>query len=98
MYKKFLPVGSVVKIKSIDQRVMIVGFMQKQSDTEKMWDYSAVLFPNGMIDSQNVILFNGDAIERVYFIGLQDVETFSFMQALVKKVDELEEASKSQGE
>ena len=43
--KKFLPIGSVVLLKESQKRIMIVGVKQKQANSDKVWDYSACLYP-----------------------------------------------------
>lgn len=80
--KKFLPIGSVVLLKDSTKRVMIVGVKQKQADSDKVWDYSACLFPEGILDPDRLFLFDSDQIERLYFIGLQDGESLAFLDKL----------------
>ncbi len=79
---KFLPIGSVVLLKESRKRVMIVGVKQKQADTDKVWDYSACLFPEGIIDPNRLFLFDSKQIERLYFVGLQDGESLEFLNKL----------------
>ncbi len=80
--KKFLPIGSVVLLKESQKRIMIIGVKQKQSDSDKVWDYSACLFPEGIIDPDRLYLFDADQIERLYFVGLQDGESLTFLDKL----------------
>ncbi len=80
--KKFLPIGSVVLLKDSQKRIMIVGVKQKQVDSDKVWDYSACLFPEGIIDPDRLFLFDNEQIERLYFIGYQDGESLAFLQKL----------------
>ncbi len=80
--KKFLPIGSVVLLKESQKRIMIVGVKQKQSDSDKVWDYSACLFPEGIIDPDRLYLFDADQIDRLYFVGLQDGESLAFLDKL----------------
>lgn len=80
--KKYLPIGSVVLLKESQKRIMIVGVKQKQSDSDKVWDYSACLFPEGIIDPDRLYLFDADQIERLYFVGLQDGESLAFLDKL----------------
>jgi len=67
-----LPLGSVILLKGAEKRLIITGFLQKQADSETVWHYSGVLFPEGMQNSSNLFLFNEDQIEMVFFIGMQD--------------------------
>ena len=80
--KKYLPIGSVVLLKESQKRIMIVGVKQKQVDSDKVWDYSACLYPEGIIDPERLYLFDTEQIERLYFIGFQDGEGLEFLQKL----------------
>lgn len=80
--KKFLPIGSVVLLKNSQKRIMIVGVKQKQVDSEKVWDYSACLYPEGVLDPDRLFLFDAEQIERLYFIGFQDGEGLEFQNRL----------------
>ena len=60
--EKLLPIGSVVLLKESNKRVMIVGRLQRQMGTEKVWDYSACFYPEGILDPQKMFLFNHDQI------------------------------------
>ncbi|MBQ9459279.1 MAG: DUF4176 domain-containing protein [Oscillospiraceae bacterium] len=80
--KKYLPIGSVVLLKDSQKRIMIVGVKQRQEDSDKVWDYSACLFPEGIIDPDKLYLFDAEQIERLYFIGLQDGESLAFLSKL----------------
>lgn len=79
---KFLPIGSVVLLKDSTKRVMIVGVKQKQVDSEKIWDYSACLFPEGIVDPDRLYLFDAEQIDKLFFIGLQDGESMQFLDRL----------------
>ena len=52
--KKFLPIGSVVLLKESQKRIMIVGVKQKQANSDKVWDYSACLYPEGILDPEKL--------------------------------------------
>jgi len=80
--KRFLPIGSVVLLKGADKRIMIVGFKQHEAETGKIWDYSACLYPEGVLNSDNLLLFNEDQVEMLFFIGFQDGEGLQFLEKL----------------
>ena len=80
--KNYLPIGSVVLLKEAEKKIMIVGLMQNETETEKTWDYSAVLYPEGTLDSNNLVLFNQDQIENIFFLGYQDTEALEFLSGL----------------
>ena len=89
MDRDILPLGSVVTLKKGQQRLMIVGRFQEEATSGQLFEYSAVLWPVGMISSNQVYLFNGDDIDRVYFLGLQDSQEFTFRRDLLLEVENL---------
>lgn len=91
MYQdKLLPVGSVVLLEESNKRVMIVGRLQRQQSTGKIWDYSACFYPEGIINPNELFLFNHSQIAVVYFIGFQDREGVEFQEVLEGKRRELQ--------
>jgi hypothetical protein len=91
MYKDLLPIGSVVLLKGGEKRIMICGRIQaKTGDDQTIYDYSACLYPQGMLGSSNMFFFNRDAIEQVFFIGFQDSEELNFRHEVLDKLGELE--------
>ncbi len=90
MYKDLLPIGSVVLLKGGEKRIMICGRIQAKADTNEIYDYSACYYPQGIVDPKNMFFFNREAIERVFFIGFQDVEELSFRSDVLDKLGQLE--------
>lgn len=81
--EKYLPVGSVVLLKNGKKRVMVTGFcIVPEEDKTKVFDYTGCLFPEGVINSKQSLMFNHDQIEKIYFIGLEDEEEKQFKQKL----------------
>lgn len=89
--KNFLPLGSVVKLKGAEKRLMICGRVQSNVETNKLYDYSACLFPEGIIDPEELYLFDNEDIEMIYFLGLQDVEEFEYRDFMEEKLKEIGE-------
>ena len=87
--KDLLPIGTVVTVKGGEKRLMIVGRIQNHDDTNTVYDYSAVLYPEGVIDSQHFYLFNHEEIECLYYIGMQDIEEFNFRYELEEQYKKL---------
>lgn len=85
--KKYLPIGSVVLLKESQKRIMIVGVKQKQADSDKVWDYSACLYPEGILNPDMLYLFDTEQIERLYFVGFQDGEGLAFLSRLSQMED-----------
>lgn len=87
--KQFLPIGSVVMLKGGNKRVMICGRVQTRVEDNKIFDYTACLYPEGYIDAQSMYLFNNEDIDMVYYIGMQDVEEFRFRDLLDQELSKL---------
>lgn len=87
---RLLPLGSVVLLTESNKRVMIVGRLQRQQSTGKIWDYSACFYPEGIINPSELFLFNHGQIAVVYFIGFQDREGIEFQEIIEKKRCELQ--------
>ena len=85
---EFLPLGSVVMLKGAAHRVMIVGRIQRGPDG-KVHDYCGVLWPEGYIASDQMIIFDHDQIELLYFIGLQDTLEFNHRFVLEEKYENI---------
>jgi hypothetical protein len=66
-YNRFLPLGSVVKIKGKSTPVMIV-----QEHISPELDYIGVDHPFGFTEYKELCEFNISEIEEVYFIGYQN--------------------------
>ena len=86
---KYYPVGTVVRLVNGTKRVMIDGYATiDQSDPLRIYDYSAVLYPEGSLSSDQTLLFDHEQIEEVFFIGYVDPEQESFMEKLMKILEE----------
>lgn len=88
MKKSLLPIGSVVLLKGGQKRLMICGRIQTDVATGITYDYSACYYPDGILNSKELFMFNNDNIQRLFFIGFQDGEELAFRQFIE---DELKE-------
>lgn len=84
-----LPIGSVVLLGESAKRMMVIGYLQQENDTNKIWDYVGIPFPEGYMGSERTYLFNHGQIGRLFSIGYQDEEQFSFSAHLETAVQEL---------
>lgn len=90
--KNYYPVGTIVNLFNTKERLMISGYLQKNNQSDKIWDYVGVLYPLGFLTPNRMVLFDHEQIENVYYIGCQNNEQFNFMEAMKKqttKGDEL---------
>ena len=53
---------------------MICGRIQTDVATGITYDYSACYYPDGILNSKELFMFNNDNIQRLFFIGFQNYE------------------------
>lgn len=86
---KYLPIGTVVLLKDAKKRVMITGFCtQPVEKPDKIYDYSGCLFPEGIMKTDEILLFDHNQISKIYHFGLSDEEEKKFKQDLEKALEE----------
>ena len=89
MWKGVLPIGSVVLLKGGDRKVMICGgCVTKEDDDSRVFDYSGVLYPDGLEDPDKLYLFNRDSIEQVFYVGYMDENSEEFLPQAEKMLGE----------
>ncbi|MDO4524988.1 MAG: DUF4176 domain-containing protein [Bacteroidales bacterium] len=84
--KSLLPIGSVVLLNGGEKRLMICGRVQTDVATGKTYDYSACFYPDGIISSKELFMFNNENIRKIFFIGFQDGEEFAFRQFMEEQL------------
>ena len=82
--KEFLPIGTVVLLQNGTHRVMITGFCVISEENGDMFDYTGVMYPEGMLNSQQSLVFNHKQIKKVFAIGYSDHEEKDFKKELLK--------------
>lgn len=80
--KDLLPVGSVVTIQGTSKKMMIIGILQMQQDTDKLYDYLAVPYPEGFVSAKRNLLFNHESINDVVFTGYTNPERDGFLKMM----------------
>lgn len=91
LYDKYLPIGTVVLLKGGTKRLMIIGFCAKPVGEETEYDYTGCLYPEGIISTDNVALFNHEQIEQVYNVAYTDQEEMEFKKNLKELVSKVKE-------
>lgn len=69
-----LPIGSVIKTKKGNVKLMIVGRAQLYNNDGAIgyFDYSALVYPEGITSQQEFAFFNHEDIQEIYFEGYRD--------------------------
>ena len=78
---KFLPIGTVVMLDGGTKRAMIIGYCPV-AEGNQMYDYSGCLYPEGVLSSDQTLLFNHEQVSQVFFKGFVDQEQTEFMTKL----------------
>jgi hypothetical protein len=99
MYIGLLPIGSVVKLNDETSYMMIVGyFAVTQNIPDHVWDYTAVVFPGGILDTTETYQFDKENIQEIIFIGFEDEEQNAFITRLNLKEPEIKRNVQNQSE
>jgi len=84
--KEYLPVGSVVLLNKGTKPVVIIGYKVSSQnkkivkdnleiDSDKVFDYCALLYPEGILSSDMMLMFNHEDIKEVLFKGYETEES-----------------------
>lgn len=81
MFKKLLPIGSIVLLKGGVKKLMVIGLKPvKQEEPDVVYDYIAVMYPEGFLSAEHNFLFNHDDINDVVFTGYKNPEREAFIE------------------
>lgn len=90
MNKTFLPVGSVVLLKNATKKIMITGFCSLSPEHQgKLFDYTGCLYPEGLLSSDQICLFDHDQIGEVFYKGFENEEEKEFKTKLLDSYDKM---------
>lgn len=84
---ELLPVGSVVLLKNAKKRLMITGVFPIQTEEEEVYDYIAVIYPEGYIGPRSNYVFNHGDIEEILFKGYDDEERKGYLDVMKKTME-----------
>lgn len=90
MYRRLLPIGSVVLLSGGRKRVMICGRLLTREGEDTIYDYVGCYYPEGIVDPKAMSFFHHEMISRVYFMGFQDAEELKFHEMVLDKLEKLE--------
>ena len=78
-----LPIGSVVTLKGGTKKIMINGYYTSTKDNpKKTFDYRGCPYPEGIIFSDGVALFDAKDIKEVVHQGFLNDESINFLDKL----------------
>ena len=88
MNEKYLPIGTIVTLKGATKKIMIIGYLPMTKE-DVVYDYSACIFPEGVISTEQTAVFNHNQIDKIFCIGFSDEEEKNFKTELNKKTSEV---------
>ncbi len=84
MKDTFLPIGSIVLLTNTLKKVMITGYLVVSNNNSKIiYDYAGCMYPEGVISSEQVIVFNRNQIKEVMHMGLESLEEKNLVDKLM---------------
>ncbi len=92
MNDKYLPIGTIVRLKKGEMKLMITSYLifsPESKNDKKMYDYGGCGFPEGIVASKFAVGFNHEDIEEVIFKGLVDDEQEKFNKLLIESASEI---------
>lgn len=91
-----LAIGTIVKLKNIDAvDMMILGYYPIDKDMNEMYEYLAVIYPQGILNENSFFLLNSTDIAEVVYQGYADEESKLLREMIpkaLKAVADKEEA------
>ncbi len=91
MEKKYLPIGTIVRLKGGSKRICISGFCALTKEQgKKVFDYSGVIYPEGFVRADKTLVFDHIQIEEIYYMGFIDDEEKEFKSKLDKAMFDYE--------
>lgn len=94
--EKYLPLGTIVKLKTGKKRLMITGYCMYDNDHGHiLYDYCGCLYPEGMLSNREANLFNHNEIENIFHLGVSDEEDKQFKINLTSMIQIIQSVSQN---
>lgn len=85
--EKYLPIGTIVKVKNQKPKLMIIGYCKSISvDKKQDRDYVACIYPQGILNLRESLAFKHEQIEEVLFEGYKDY-TYDAINLMYRTID-----------
>lgn len=95
MNKRYLPIGSVIKLKNNNKSIMITGYYSVEYARDlEIYDYSGCAYPEGLMIKSSCCSFNQSDIKEVLFEGYKTDE----YKTLTNGLNEIDEEIMTGGE
>jgi len=85
--ESFLTLGTIVTLKDVKHKMMIIGYCVAPSVKEKkIKDYIGCMYPEGMLKLDQTYAFDHSEIDKILFEGYTSLEDQIFRESLKKFV------------
>lgn len=100
---KFLPIGTVVRLKGGKREIMITSYCivpngdiydktgKIENPKQQMFDYGACFYPEGMLVTDQTFAFNHDQIEQISFMGYETDKQHELSNTLITGAEKIKE-------
>lgn len=85
--KNLLPIGSVILLKKVEKKLMIIGIKQWSEEKKTTHDYIGVAYPEGYINRDIFFTFNHDDIAEVVYEGYISSEQQEFLEKVAEVLE-----------
>ena len=86
----YLPIGSVVLLEDGEKELMITGFCTVPEETPNyVYDYCGCLYPEGVLSSDEIYVFNHDQISDILFVGYENEAQKEYKQKLIENAKDI---------
>ena len=83
MNREYLPLGSIVLLNGGKKKLMITGYAVSTPEyPETIFDYCGCMYPEGIIRSDTICVFNHSEINKIIFRGYLDKEEKEYLNNL----------------
>ena len=85
----WLPLGTIVSLDGSEQKAMIIGRVQKDiNNPDVQFEYTAVLYPQGLVNPKENYMFNLSQVKRIHFLGFSNEENEAFEKQMNQYIEE----------
>lgn len=93
--EKYLPIGTIVRLKNATKKLMVTGFCMYDNDGSRtLYDYCGCPYPEGMLSNREAHLFNHEDIENICHLCVSDEEEKKFKINLTSMIQIIQTVSK----
>ena len=93
--KILLPIGSIVKVKGVEVKVMITSYgVSTRLNPNEIWDYGGCMYPIGTLSNKTTIKFDSYQITDVFFIGYRNEKAMEYLKNLTLEIEGLKRVKK----